>query len=172
MLNRTFFAFVLAAFVGFAAMAQDLAVVAEGDEVEATTDATALSVIERWEADPTTIFEADDIVLADLQFVARPVIVFADSPSQPAFIEQIRLIEADLSAMAIRDVILIVDTDPDDRSDLRRELRPRGFSLVLIDKDGRVSLRKAEPWSTRELSRQIDKMPLRQQEIRERLGSP
>jgi hypothetical protein len=77
-----------------------------------------------------------------------------------------RLIAADMGSLALRDVIVITDTDPAARSALRRELRPRGFNLVLIDKDGRVNLRKAEPWDVREISRQIDKMPLRQEEIR------
>lgn len=170
LLNKTLIACLIAAFGGMAVMAQDVAVVSEDDGTEATNVAQALSVIERWEADRTTVFDAAEIVLADLEYIARPVVIFADSPNQPAFVEQMRLIDADRDAMAIRDVILITDTDPDARSDIRRELRPRGFSIVLIDKNGRVSLRKAEPWDMRELSRQIDKMPLRQQEIRERLG--
>ena len=39
--------------------------------------------------------------------------------------------------------------------------------MVLIGKDGGVKLRKPSPWSTREISRSIDKMPMRQREIRE-----
>jgi len=39
---------------------------------------------------------------------------------------------------------------------------------VLIGKDGGVKLRKPFPWSVRELSRSIDKMPMRQQELRDR----
>ena len=65
-------------------------------------------------------------------------------------------------------MIIITDTDPAARSPLRQELRPRGFGLVLVGKDGRVALRKPAPWDVRELTRSIDKMPLRQQEIRER----
>jgi len=37
-----------------------------------------------------------------------------------------------------------------------------------VGKDGRVALRKPAPWSVRELSRSIDKMPLRQQEMADR----
>jgi hypothetical protein len=156
---------VLAA-LGGAVAAQEVAVV-EGEAV--ATDGTELSVIERWEADHTTIFDASEIVLADLLYVARPVIVFADNPNQPEFRQQMQLFQADLAGLDIRDVILIVDTDPAARSAIRQELRPRGFNLVLIDKDGRVNLRKPEPWDVREISRQIDKMPLRLQEIREGL---
>jgi hypothetical protein len=151
--------------LGPGARAQDVAAVA--DEGVAT-DGAELSVVERWQADHKVIFDASEIVLADLLYVARPVVIFADSPNQPEFLQQLRLIEADMSGFDIRDVIVIVDTDPAARSTLRQELRPRGFNLVLIDKDGRVNLRRPEPWDVREISRQIDKMPLRIEEIRSR----
>ena len=125
------------------------------------------SVAERWQADHGTVFEAAEVTLSDLLYVARPVIVFADNPNQPEFRRQMQLFEADMSGLGLRDVIVIVDTDPAARSPIRQELRPRGFNLILIDKDGRVNLRKPEPWDVREISRAIDKMPLRQQEIRE-----
>jgi len=38
----------------------------------------------------------------------------------------------------------------------------------LIGKDGKVKLRKPRPWTVRELSRVIDKMPMRQQELKQR----
>jgi len=50
---------------------------------------------------------------------------------------------------------------------LRTKLRPRGFMLVLIGKDGGVKLRKPLPWDVRELSRTIDTMPMRQREMRD-----
>ena len=43
-------------------------------------------------------------------------------------------------------------------------LRPEGFSLVLIDKDGQVKQRKPVIWDTREISRAIDKFPSRRTE--------
>jgi len=63
-------------------------------------------------------------------------------------------------------VVIIVDTDPSGESALRTKLRPRGFMMVLIGKDGQVKLRKPLPWDVRELTRSIDKMPLRRQEMR------
>ena len=65
-------------------------------------------------------------------------------------------------------MIVFVDTDPTASGPLRKALRPRGFQLVLIGKDGGVKLRKPRPWTVRELNRVIDKMPMRQQEIRQR----
>ncbi len=98
----------------------------------------------------------------------RPVIVFADSPADPRFSEQITLLESQIEELQKRDVVILTDTDPEALSPLRKKLRPRGFMLVLVGKDGTVYLRKPFPWSVRELSRSIDKMPLRQQEIRDR----
>ena len=74
------------------------------------------------------------------------------------------------AALRDRDVVVLTDTDPAAKSDLRRQLRPRGFQLVLVGKDGDVKLRKPFPWTVRELNRTIDKMPLRVREIEERRG--
>lgn len=129
--------------------------------------ADVASVTERWEADPGQIFDAAEIDLAELMWLARPVVVFANSPRDPAFLEQMEELLAELPRLSERDVIVIVDTDPDGRSALRLKLRPRGFMLVLMGKDGQVKERKPQPRTVRELSRSIDKMPLRRQELRE-----
>ena len=160
-------AVVLAGFSAKTAVAQDVALT-EAQEIPA--ESTELSVVERWRAKPGTIFSASEISLNELIFIARPVVVFADNPNDPQYSRQIDLLMADLSGLALRDVIIIVDTDPDARSDVRQELRPRGFGLVLIDKDGRVALRKPAPWDVREITRTVDRMPTRIQEIRERDG--
>lgn len=105
------------------------------------------------------------------KWITRPVVIFADSPADPRFIEQMQHIERGLEELRDRDVVVLVDTTPDVLSPLREELRPRGFVLVLIGKDGGVKLRKPSPWTVRELSRTIDKMPMRQQEIRDARAS-
>lgn len=128
---------------------------------------TADSVVEQWKTDPTTIFEAGEVSLEDFRWLARPVIVFADTPANPAFNRQVELLQARVDELVERDVVLIVDTSRAEPSDIRRKLRPRGFMLTLIGKDGGVKLRKPFPWDVRELSRSIDKIPLRQQEIRD-----
>lgn len=101
----------------------------------------------------------------------RPVVVFADTPADPRFQKQMELLGARPEGLIERDIVVIVDTDPETRSAIRTELRPRGFMLVLIAKDGTVNQRKPFPWDAREIERVIDKWPLRQQEIRERIGS-
>lgn len=101
----------------------------------------------------------------DFLWTARPVVVFADTPDDPAFREQLAALRARPQMLAERDVVLIADADPAAGSAWRRQLHPRGFSLVIIDKDGQVKLRKPLPWDVREISRAIDKFPLRRQEI-------
>lgn len=82
--------------------------------------------------------------------------------------QQIQLITERLDALTDRDVVVITDTDPAARSPIRRAMRPRGFMIMLLAKDGSVILRKPSPWDVREITRSIDKQPLRQQEVRDR----
>ncbi|MEM9854119.1 MAG: DUF4174 domain-containing protein [Pseudomonadota bacterium] len=123
------------------------------------------SALTRWQASPSDVFDAAEIDLAAFQWVARPVIVFADSPLDPAFQTQMENLAAQMEEVIERDIVMITDTNAADASELRKKLRPRGFQLVLIGKDGAVKLRKPFPWDMRELSRTIDKMPMRQREL-------
>jgi hypothetical protein len=124
-----------------------------------------------WQADRTRIFDASEVTLADFHWIARPVVVFADTPADPRFRQQMRLIEERIEVLALRDVIVIVDTDPAARSSARMTLRPRGFMLAMLTKEGTVFQRKPAPWDVREMSRAIDKLPQRQQEIRDGLAA-
>lgn len=112
--------------------------------------------------------KSETFELEQFRWKNRLLVVFADSPGDPRFVEQLTLLETRTQDLVDRDVILLTDTAPDDASALREKFRPRGFMLVLVGKDGNVYLRKPLPWSTREISRSIDKMPLRRQEIRDR----
>ena len=110
---------------------------------------------------------AADAVLADQMFVKRPVVVFADSPNDPNFVRQMDLLSRDYAYLEERDVILVTDTDPAAQGEWRKKLRPRGFSLVIMDKDLRPVIRKPNPWTVREIVAAIDKLPLRRQEMLE-----
>ncbi|SFC47112.1 DUF4174 domain-containing protein [Tropicimonas isoalkanivorans] len=116
------------------------------------------------------ILDAADVDLDSYLWTKRVLVVFADTPADPRYIEQMRMLTDRPSDLLERDVIVVTDTAPSERTPPRRTLRPRGFALVLVDKDGGVKLRKPSPWSTREISRSIDKTPLRRDEIRERGG--
>lgn len=158
----------LAAAIALAPALPGLARAQEVAAAEASTATDALPVL----GTPDAPYDGTQVTLAQFHWVARPVIVFADSEADPSFQRQMELLRARPEALAERDVAVIVDTNPDARSDLRRALRPRGFSLVIVGKDGEVELRKPSPWDVREISRTIDKMPLRIQEIRERGIAP
>ncbi|MEH6653321.1 DUF4174 domain-containing protein [Loktanella salsilacus] len=123
-----------------------------------------------WNADRTIFVDAAGLDLDAFKWIARPVLVFADSPNDPQFVQQIELLAARAEELALRDVVVIFDTDPAGRSDTRLRLRPRGFMLALMGKDGAIKARKPSPWDVRELSRSIDKMPMRQQEMQDRRG--
>lgn len=107
---------------------------------------------------------AADVTLADYEWASRVLIVFADSDRQPQVDEQLRLLATDPAALAAREVVVLIDTDRASGSEARRELRPRGFAVVLLDLDGRVMLRRPAPQTMRELTRAIDRSPLRREE--------
>ena len=126
--------------------------------------------VSAWNADRTLPVDAGGLDLGAFQWIARPVVVFADSPNDPQFIQQMELLADRAEDLALRDVVVVVDTDPAAASATRLNLRPRGFMLALVGKDGQIKARKPRPWDVRELSRSIDKMPLRQQEMQDRRG--
>jgi len=130
---------------------------AEG-ETETATEAE--------EGDPLAPRDAADLTLEEFLWVARPVIVFADAPADPRFIEQMQLLAERPEPLLERDVVIIVDTDPSARSAIRMDLRPRGFSLVVMQKDGSVGFRRPSPRDVREITRGIDNFQFRQEELR------
>jgi hypothetical protein len=134
--------------------------------VTLSSSVTASETLVTWKANPSNIFSTSDIDLEEMVWVARPLIIFADSPLDPSFRQQMALLKEGLDIILERDVMVVVDTNPKLKTALRKNLRPKGFVWVLIGKDGSVKLRKPFAWSMRELSRVIDKMPMRQQEIK------
>ena len=85
--------------------------------------------------DKTLILKGSEINLDDFLWINRPIVVLADSPGDPRFVEQMRLLREQLPDLKDRDVVVITDTEPSQNTDLRQKLRPRGFMLVLIVKD-------------------------------------
>lgn len=156
---KTFLILISAALLPLAAAAQEVAAAAP----EPVSDADPAP-----RGTPEIPYSGAEVALEDFLWVARPVVVFANTDADPAFQRQMALLRERPEALAERDVVVITDTDPEARSPVRLALRPRGFMLVIIGKDGQVELRKPAPWNVREISRSIDKMPLRQQEIRDR----
>ena len=102
--------------------------------------------------------------LEELLWVARPLVIFADTPDDPRFVQQMRMLEADPEPLVERNVVVLSDADPEANGPLRQRLRPRDFGIVLIDIDGTVAQRRPVPTSVRELVRTIDRMPSRREE--------
>ncbi len=114
------------------------------------------------------IIQAGTHTLDEFLWLKRPLVIFADTPADPRFVQQMEYIHARPEDLIARDVVVIIDTAPEARSPIREALRPRGFALVLIGKDGQIYLRKPLPWRVREIVRSIDKMPIRKQELADR----
>lgn len=124
------------------------------------------------QAPDLALHQASGVAPEDFVFASRPVVVFADTPDDPAFRSQLDLIARDAAYLAQRDVVVVVDTDPAQQSAWRRKLRPVGFSLVILDKQGVLVDRKPFPWSAREIGRAIDKTPeSRAENARARAGA-
>ena len=102
--------------------------------------------------------------LEDLAGKARPLVVFADDPEDPKFVQQMAMLEALPEELEKRRVVVLTDTDPAAMSPLRQRLRPQGFGVVLIDLDGTVAHRRPLPTSVRELANFIDRTPSWRQE--------
>lgn len=112
----------------------------------------------------TEIVEAAEPDLEALLWVARPLVVFADTVNDPRYVQQLAMVEAGRAELEDRRVIVLTDTDPAANGPLRRALRPRGFGLVLIDTDGSVVQRRPAPTTVRELTGTIDRLPSRREE--------
>ncbi|WJY21815.1 DUF4174 domain-containing protein [Fontisubflavum oceani] len=142
-------------FLALPGAAQDVAM-AQNETGETETEAV----------DPLEPRSAVDLDLNDFLWVSRPIVVFADTDADPRFREQMALLADRPDPLLERDVVIIFDIDPEAQSEIRRQLRPRGFALVLMDKDGTVNLRRPSPRDVREIMRAIDNMPLRIEELR------
>ncbi|MFN4101248.1 MAG: DUF4174 domain-containing protein [Pararhodobacter sp.] len=114
------------------------------------------------------ILDAADVDPNSFLWELRILAVMADTPEDPAFIRQMRDIELSAGDLALRDVVVLVDSDRTSGSPLRQRLRPRGFMLAVIDKDGEIKQRRPAPRSIRELTAIIDRFPLVRQEALER----
>ncbi len=111
--------------------------------------------------------DAREIDVREYIWKRRLIVVMADTPEDPLFNQQIEAIRARAEEFAERDVAVVYDAHPEDRSDLRQVMRPNGFSVAIIDKDGEVKARRPAVRSGRELMGIIDKFPLRRQEMLE-----
>jgi hypothetical protein len=94
----------------------------------------------------------------------RPVLLFAPSPDDPAYVGQSALLQAMPAGLLERDIVVLSDTEPKEDGALRRRFDVQGFEVLLIGKDGGVKLRKQKLIAAEELFSEIDLMPMRRRE--------
>jgi hypothetical protein len=117
----------------------------------------------------------------DYRWKYRPVLIFAPTKQNAQFVEQKRVIAAAQGAFQDRDIVVVyvvgnrVSTQfgprPGSSAAALRNAYSVGqgeFRAILIGKDGGVKLRSSKPFSRLRLSRVIDAMPMRRQEMRDR----
>ena len=107
------------------------------------------------------VLAADSATLDAYRWKKRPVILFAASQQDAKYIEQVRMLKQQQPALEERDIIVLTDTSPDTKSTLRSQLKPEGFEIVLVGKDGGIKLRETSPLSAEVLLSTIDRMPMR-----------
>ena len=95
----------------------------------------------------------------------RPVLVFADDSKDQAYYQQMKMLNADFAALQERNIVIYGNNISSANASLRKKHRPKGFTFILIGKDGSVKYRSEEPVSTTKLFSLIDAMPIRQREM-------
>ena len=60
-----------------------------------------------------------DVDLGQFMWIARPLVIFADTPDDPRYAEQMRLLALRPTDLAARDVLVVADTDPAAATGLR-----------------------------------------------------
>jgi Domain of unknown function (DUF4174) len=108
--------------------------------------------------------------LDDLRWKERVVLIYAPEGSEKELARQQELLRSHGAEMVARDVTQIVLRNGAETAKLvdRFKLSGRGFTLLLIGKDGGEKLRSHEIVAPERILRLIDSMPMRQEEMRER----
>jgi hypothetical protein len=115
------------------------------------------------------------------QWSNRPLVVFAPQTNHPGYARILRLIREESAAIEDRDMVVLrvvanagfVNGEPLPAADVRTlrerfKVRSDEFVMVLVGKDGGVKGRYYDPQELYAVFRDIDGMPMRQREMRER----
>ena len=107
----------------------------------------------------------------------RPLLLFAESPGDPALQAQLHMLKDSGPGLAERNVLVIAIpfrnpsptdvnlTDAEANAARRRfHVPPTGFTAILLGKDGGEKLRCSKPIRFTKLRETIDAMPMRQSE--------
>lgn len=130
-------------------------------------------------AAPAAATDADLRSVAAMRFHERVLLVFAPSLGDPRLAEQRKALARFGPGAAARDLVLVQVSqgrvlgahDREDKLRHKYQTPPSRYRTLLIGKDGNVALDQAGPIDEHRLSRLIDAMPMRQEEMR-RAGAP
>ncbi len=102
----------------------------------------------------------------------RVLLIFAPGKSDPRWQKQNVLLENGTEAFRDRDLVrldyLEAGKVADTAVQLHYGVKPGQFRVLLIGKDGHVASGSSSPISLTELTEQIDRMPMRREEMRRR----
>lgn len=104
--------------------------------------------------------------LASLKWKARPVVVLSDRRDDPRIAKQLSSLDAAKPALAERDIQLLEETEPDGALHRQLGAAKRGFSVVLVGKDGGVKRVWRDLVDPRRIFEAIDQMPMRREEMK------
>jgi hypothetical protein len=140
---------------------------------------TALAALAALAASAATGITGSAVAMTGYRWKKRPLVVFAASDDAAA--AQRAVVAADRAGFAERDVVIVYVIGTSVTSDLgggpgldagamraRYGVAAKDFRALLVGKDGGVKLSSPAPLSAATLFREIDGMPMRQQEMRRR----
>ena len=131
---------------------------------------------------PTPTTSMPTFSLDAFQWKNRLLLVFAPDRANPAYQSQLRLLEQQQAELVDRNLLVIQvlaagesvaagqSINPATAAQLRQQfdVQPDQFCLILVGKDGTEKRRDAQPTLPATLYSQIDAMPMRQREMREK----
>ncbi len=145
--------------------------------IAATQEAASVSNLEGNAEDNNMAFD-----LNTYQWKNRLLLVFAPSENSPAYQRQMQLFQGQQAGFKERDLLLVelltestsrayrqtLDDADVARARSRFHVAPQDFQVILVGKDGTAKLRESNPIQPEVIFNEIDAMPMRQREMRER----
>jgi Domain of unknown function (DUF4174) len=128
-----------------------------------------------------TLIPGSALAMSDYQWKKRPLIVFSPSDSDARLIRQKAAINGQRTSFLDRDMVVVYVIGSSMTHDLGpgpgmsgAALRSRfrasegGFRVLLVGKDGGIKLDSPAPLTATDIFNEIDRMPMRRDEIRKR----
>jgi hypothetical protein len=145
--------------------------------IAATQEAASVSKLEGNPEDNNMAFD-----LNTYQWKNRLLLIFAPSENSSAYQRQMQLFQGQQAGFKERDLLLVelltestsrVYGQALDDTDVARarshfNVAPQDFQVILVGKDGTAKRRESNPIQPEVIFNEIDAMPMRQREMRER----